>query len=78
MFWSSLFLQLERHEVAGISLPPGLSAGAERLAGLSSEVWVLLQGDSSLRGAKVQCPAVLCCIPGALPEPRIETPNNQR
>lgn len=51
---------------------------ALRFVGLSSNLRVQLRGDSALRGEKVQHPVVLCCIPGVLPEPKIETPNNQR
>lgn len=64
----------KRHELASIYLPLVLCAGA---VGLSSNLWVLLLGNSSLHGAKVQHPVVLCCIPGVLPQPKIESPDNQ-
>lgn len=64
----------KRHELASMYLPLVFHAGA---VGLSSNLWVLLLGNSSLHGAKVQHPIVLCCIPGVLPQPEIESPDNQ-
>lgn len=59
----------KRHELASMYLPLVICAGA---VGLSSNLWVLLLGNSSLHGAEVQHPIVLCCIPGVLPQPEIE------